>query len=254
MGGVFSRSEHFLSEPKFTLDAFWSYIKYFLFSEPDSPEDFLTDDLLEVLFEDDGSHYETQQMGGHVTKLRESQSLAIIDKEIYMDLAVPVPGGKKLRLGDYVLAIVKRRCPEDAWRVQRVEVVDRGNTWKSKDEFDDCSMVVASCLTAEDGNQEDHLKTKTIVGQITKIENGKVIHIDHGKVKFEVNAEFNFVVGDLVATKVQFDPEEPDRQLQCVTTQPLRKWKFEGRINVLEGDAGVIDNDVYFDTNVCLNG
>lgn len=254
MGSVHSRVERAMNNQKWSLDVFWSIIESVLIADPEPPG--LTDDLLEVLFEDDGSNYETDRLNGYVTKLRTEQSLAVINHEVYMDLAIPVPGGKKLRLGDFVVAIIKRRCPDDAWRVDRIEAVDRLASWKTSDDFDDASILeLAPCLADEEQSSDGgHLKSKTIVGQVTSVEDSNVVIIDGGKVKFESNPDVTFIVGDLVATKVLFDPEEPDQKLKCVDAQPLRKWKFEGRINVLDEEAGVIDNDVYFQKSVCMNG
>lgn len=248
MGGVFSKTR--LITGNDLVGSLIGYVTSAFVVEPDAG---LTDDLLEVLFENDGSNYETEKLCGTVTKLREHQSLAIINDEIYMDLSFPTPGGRKLRLGDSVSVIVKRRSLEDAWVVDRVEMIDRSSTWKTQEEKEASSLEVAACCDGGPSNG-DHLKGKTIVGQITSITAEKVAVINDNELKFELSLDDAYVVGDFLAVEVLFDPEEPEEKPKCIKWQPLRKWKFEGRINVVEGDTGVIDNDVYFQSAACMNG
>ena len=64
----------------------------------------VSDDLLEVLYKDH-TNYEKKKLGSYVIKLSKCWMLeapAIIDHEIYMDLAIPGPEGKKLRQCDSV--------------------------------------------------------------------------------------------------------------------------------------------------------
>ena len=64
----------------------------------------MTDDLMKVLYEDDGTNYEKKKVGSYVIKVLDSIAAAKIDHEIYMDQAIPGPGaGKKLRQCDSVL-------------------------------------------------------------------------------------------------------------------------------------------------------
>jgi len=245
----------------------WKEVEYFkdLLSQtfPFEHDPGLTDDLLEVLYEDDGTNYETKKVGGYVTKVLDSKSLAIIDHEIYMDLAIPCPGGKKLRQGDFILAAVKRRCPEDAWTVERVETVDRSSSaWnKYEDDGDNTNdgtlLELPSFLNEGEAIVADHLHCKTVVGQVHGITAGKMVKVNHGEIQeFDQTlvSEDIYAVGDWLALKVLFDPEEPEQKPRCIKSHPLRKWKFEGRVNIVEGDAGVIDNDVYFQTSACING
>lgn len=217
-----------------------------------------SEDLLEVLFEDDGSHYETERISGTVTTLRENQTLAIINHDVYMDLSVPIPGGKKLRLNDFIVAVVKRRCEkDDAWRVERVEMVERTNSWKNRTDNEDLydTQEVQHSHNGECTDQSaEHLQSKTVVGQVTSV-SSKVI-INNGE--FELSQSnvdgIIYVVGDWITLKILFDPEETEKKPKCTSAEPLRKWKFEGRINIFQEDKGIIDNDIFFNVAVCMNG
>lgn len=216
-----------------------------------------TEDLQEVLFEDDGSHYETKRIDGTVTSLRENQLLAIINHDIYMDLAIPVPGGRKLRLNDFVVVVVKRRCEDDAWIVDRVDMIERSkefqceNPFETSDGFSGHGSDHIQVNVITDGQ---HLISKTIVGQVTSISN-KVI-VNNGEIELPLSSAngLTYVVGDWLTLKILHDPEEADQKSICTSAEPLRKWKFEGRINILQEDVGVIDNDIYFQVAVCMNG
>ena len=84
-------------------------------------------DALKEIFHNlgDGSHYRTQRIDGVVTKVCESQGLAVIDHEIYMDLSITALGGKQIRLGDHHILNVKRRSKEDAWTVDQADIIGR---------------------------------------------------------------------------------------------------------------------------------
>lgn len=221
--------------------------------DPGFPEE-----LLEVLYEDDGSHYETKRINGVVTSLRENQSLAIIDGDIYMDLSIRVPGGKKLRLKDFVVAVVKRRSEDDAWRVESIEMIERANKLQNDDQKDQqeesFSTWNETLEYVNNAESHQHLKQKTVVGQVTNVSD--LLIINNGEFKLQMNNldGITYVVGDWVNIKILFDPEEPDHKLGCTSAEPLRKWMFEGRINLLQDNNGVIDNDIYFDIAVCLHG
>lgn len=211
------------------------------------------EDLLEVLFEDDGSNYETQRISGVVTKLYENQSLAIINHDIYMDLSVPVPGGKKLRLNDFVLSVVKRRSEDDAWRVERVEIVERASMWQSKNDTEDLEGLQNIPQNQNHADPSiEHLQSKTVVGQVTGVSNK--LAINNGEFELSQGNAITYVIGDWLTMKILFDPEEPDKKVICTAAEPLRKWKFEGRINIFEEDKGIIDNDIFFNLSVCING
>lgn len=233
---------------------FWDIIKS-LFPYESDPG--FNEDLLEVLFQDDGSHYETERISGTVTTLRESQTLAIINHDIYMDLSVPIPGGKKLRLNDFIVAVVKRRCEDDAWRVERVEMVERTNSWnnrKDSGDLDDSQEIQHSQNGVCTDPSAEHLQSKTIVGQVTNVSSKIVIN----KGEFELpqnNVDgIIYVIGDWLTLKILFDPEETEKKPKCIGAEPLRKWKFEGRINIFQEDKGIIDNDIFFNSSVCING
>lgn len=220
-----------------------------------------TEDLREELFKDDGSHYESKRLDGVVTKLFENHSLAIINQEIYMDLSVPLPGGKKIRLGDLVVVNVRRKSDCDAWRVASVDLVDRfkgtSNSWGNcNDNFEDAldePQANSTSLTST----EDYLKSKTLVGQIRSINNQKY-KINDESTEFEIGDTngISYQVGDWLSMKVLYDPEENQQKPKCISVEPLRKWKFEGRINLLDTKKGegVVDNDIFFQTSVCSNG
>jgi len=263
MGSTLSR--HFgieltTSPVKILVQDLWHAIISSLSLEFDSG---FTEDLQEELFKDDGSHYESQRVDGTVTKIFENQGLAIINKEIYMDLCVPLPGGKKIRLGDLVVVNVRRKCEDDAWRVASVDLVDRfkgtSNTWGNcTDYFEDAMEEQHTNLQAQQTfDVNGYLKTKTIVGQITSITNNKY-KINNEEVDFDIEDTngISYQVGDWLSVKVLFDPEENQQKPKCLSVEPLRKWKFEGRINILDINkgVGVVDSDIFFQTTVCTNG
>lgn len=230
----------------------WKSLTPLFFHEPDPG---FNEDLLEVLFEDDGSNYETSRIDGIVTSLRENQSLAIINHDVYMDLSTPIPGGRKLRLNDFVVAIVKRRSEDDAWRVDRIDMIERSK--KSQNENQSSNAVTETtanqngeCVKAD----EEHLNSKTVVGQVTSISNNVVVN--NGEIELPLSSAngLTYVVGDWLTLKILYDPEETDKKVICTSAKPLRKWKFEGRITVLQEDVGVVDNDIYFNVAVCMHG
>ena len=200
----------------------------------------LTDDLLEILYEDDGSHYQTKRIEGVVTKVRESQGLAVIDHEIYMDLSIPIVGGKKIRLGDHLILNVKRRSEKDAWIVDRVEMIDR-------------KQLISNDSTPENDFSE-YLKSKIVIGKVTNITS--CVSVNNGQVFFNSREAdgITLCVGDWVSLNVFYDPEEVDEKLNCTKVTPLRQWKLEGRITVLNGKDGVIDDTIFLHTSVCING
>ena len=61
-------------------------------------------------------------------------------------------------------------------------------------------------------------------------------------------------VGDWVSCSVLYDPEDVDQKLKCTKATPLRQWKLEGRITMLNGNCGIIDDRIFFDSSVCING
>lgn len=237
----------------------WKLLTSLFFYEADPG---FTEDLQEVLFEDDGSHYETTRIDGIVTSLRENQSLAIINHDIYMDLSISTPGGRKLRLNDFIVAVVKRRCEDDAWRVDRVDMIERTKKSQSENHFessDGFSEIVgdhSNEYTQRNDNDADgqHMISKTVVGQVTSISN-KVI-VNNGEIELPLSSAngLTYVAGDWLTLKILYDPEETEQKLICTNAEPLRKWKLEGRINILQGDVGVIDNDIHFHVAVCMNG
>lgn len=228
---------------------FWTTL-FFFESDPGFPQE-----LLEVLFEDDGSHYEMMRIDGTVTMLHESQSLAIINHDIYMDLSISIPGGRKLRLNDFVVAIVKRRCEDDAWRVERVELIERVKKSQSsgEDQWITPDSGELQSLTIE--TNDENLKAKTLVGQVTEISNNKVI-VNNGETELPLSYFYGltYVVGDWLKLKILYDPEEWNQKPTCISAEPLRQWKFEGRITILQEDYGIVDNDIYFQLAACQNG
>ena len=210
-------------------------LKTYFFPELVSERTIISDDLLEVLYEDDGSHYQTKRINGTVTKVHESRDLAIIDHEIYMDLAMaPVIGGKTIRLGDRCILNVRRRSDKDAWTVERVDMVERG--------------AILEHTTLE------YLKTKVLVGKVTNIAGN--VSVNDGEVILE-SKEANGIllaVGDWLSINVMYDPEEVDDKPKSTGVTPLRQWKLEGRITVLDGNVGIIDDNIYLHTSVCING
>lgn len=218
----------------------------------------LSEDLLEVLYEDDGSHYETERIDGIVTHLRENQSLAIINNDVYMDLCTPIPGGKKLRLNDFIVAVVKRRCEDDAWRVERVDMIERNNKWQNRkengDEWQESSLVSNIECTNVTADDKEHLKSKIIVGQVTEVSDKVVINKGEFELPLSSANGITYASGDWLTMKMLFDPEETDEKLICTSAEPLRKWKFEGRINILQEGKGIIDNDIFFTLAVCMHG
>ena len=239
---------------KMLLQKLWELLAA-LFSYEADPG--FSEDLLEVLYEDDGSHYETERIDGVVTQLRESQSLAIINKDIYMDLSIPIPGGKKLRLNDFIVAMVKRRCEDDAWRVERVDMIERSKKWQNRNEGDDEwqeSTNVKNIESADSNADNEHLKCKTIVGQVTEVSNKVIVNKGEFELPLSSANGITYSTGDWLTMKMLFDPEETDEKLICTSAEPLRKWKFEGRINILQENKGVIDNDIFFTLDVCMHG
>lgn len=207
----------------------------------------LTDEMMEVLYEDDGSHYERKTVDGVVTKIRESQGIAVIDEEIYMDLAAPVIGGRKIRLNDRLVALVKRRSEEDAWRVERVEMIDRNISWENVDAPK--SDTVDAQLKIP-----DHFLSKIVVGQVTAVSDGSIV-VSDGELSFRENKAEGLVLlkGDWVSCTVIYDPEDAQQTLECIIAAPLRQWKFEAVVTYLEGNMGIIDEDIFFQTSVCTN-
>lgn len=258
MGSVLSRyalnfKENYLEEH---VGLLWDNAQQFLFGE----KPVLTDELLEVLYEDDGSNYEIEKVWGVVTKLRQDQLIAVINNVIYMDLSIPIPGGKTLRLGDHVFCTIYRRHEEDAWRVEKIEMIERNRTQKGTMEDDLCSWDQDSSLAffgsaedAPDTNDLLNMKPQTIVAQITSID--EELSLDNGKMKIPASAckEATYAVGDWLNIRVLVDPEEPNQKPTVVAVVPLRKWQAEGRINIVEGSTGVIDNDIYFNESACQN-
>lgn len=219
-------------------------------ADPGFPED-----LLEVLFEDDGSHYESKRIDGIVTKLIENEGVAVISHEIYMDLSIPIPGGKKLRLNDFVIAVVKRRCEDDAWRVERVEMIERSKKPQNAEALDNFgNSKNHDCKINHINGNSEHLLGRTMVGQVTNISNYVVVNNGEFELPLSNPNGIVYVKGDWLTMKVLFDPEEKEEKLTCIDAEPLRKWQFEGRVNVLLEENGVIDNDVFFHISACING
>ena len=221
------------------------FFQYIWFKKP-MENVILTDEMWEVLFEDDGSHYETKTVSGVVTQVRESQNLAIIDKEIYMDMSVPVLGGRNIRVGDCLLMVVKRRLESDAWRVERVEMINRNN----KNDFSDWGSGPEIIL---DGvHIPDHFNSKIIVGRITDLSSGKVT-INDGELTFDESKAdgIKLIVGDWLSLSVAYDPEDSHKHYECVRVEPLRMWNLEGRITLWNGEMGVIEDEIHFQKSLC---
>ena len=220
-------------------------VRYILYLGNVKEDPILTDEMLEVLYEDDGSHYEMKTVDGVVTKIRESQGIAVINDEIYMDLAAPVVGGRKIRLNDHIVILVKRRCEEDAWRVERVEMIDRNISWEDAD---------APKCQAQDAQLKipDHFLSKIVVGQVTDVSDK--IYVNDGELSFKEHIADGLVLlkGDWVSCTVIYDPEDAQQTLECIKTAPLRQWKFEAVVTYFEGNMGIIDEDIFFQTSVCL--
>lgn len=258
MGSVLSRyvvefKDYYLED---ALQVLWHDVKDLLFGE----QPILTDELLEVLYEDDGTNYETEKVWGVVTKLIENKSVAVINNHIYMNLSLSVPGGKTLRLDDQILCTIKRRSVDDAWLVDKIELVERKKTLNglSSDEFGlwDLESSNLLCDVYDNANVEDFkgLKPQTLVAQVTAT--SEELTLDNGKLKIPTSAckGVTYAVGDWVNIRVLIDPEEPTEKPKILNLAPLRQWKSEGRITVLEGSTGVVDNDIYFNESVCTNG
>lgn len=211
----------------------------------------ISDDLLEVLYEDDGSHYQTKRIEGTVTKVRESQGLAVIDHEIYMDLSIPVVGGKKIRVGDHLILEVNRRSEKNAWIVHKVDMVNRNNSFFCDDEFQNQSSHLRTPASCDDYK---YLKSKILIGKVTDITNNVSVNAGQVYLKSKEADGIKLCVGDWVSCSVLYDPEDVDQKLKCTKATPLRQWKLEGRITMLNGNCGIIDDRIFFDSSVCING
>ena len=91
------------------------------------------------------------------------------------------------------------------------------------------------------------------MGQITAINQWKVT-VDNGDTVFEHSKGDGtvFVVGDWVSMFIAHDPEESRKNV--IRVEPLRKWKFEGRVTFVDQKEGIVDETVYFRLSVCQNG
>lgn len=215
----------------------------------------ISDEMWEILFEDDGTHYESKTAHGIVTEVRDSQGIAIIDHEIYMDLSLPVTGGGRIRVNDNLVMVVKRRSIDDAWRVERVEMVERHNYWDLMSSIINVGDGGNDRITAGFPEKPDHFTEKVVIGMVTEvlpnelvINNGETV-ISQSEVK-----KWKYCVGDWLSMIVLFDPESSNSSKKCINVEPLRQWHCQGVITHLFENTGIIEENIFFKLTACSHG